>query len=108
MQTFQEVKEENDSIYYKWSVYNMPEAFDELNDSNRRLIEAYRKEYPLAKGYKAHKGVVDLKESPLYNFCCDILFNASSSVMEALKTEQDEYKRWDIAASADGVYLVWS
>lgn len=75
--TLEEAKRKNDEVFYKWLLYGRPEAFSELNDSNRDLIRAYIEENPNAVGYKLFEGIVELKNNPLYNFCCDYIFDGS-------------------------------
>lgn len=74
--TIKEAKEKNYEAYYNWTASGKPEAFEEMNDSNRDVIRAYLKEKPNTVGYKFYdSSIVDLKTDPLYNFCCDYLID---------------------------------
>ena len=75
--TLEEAKRKNDEIFYKWLVHGRPEAFTEMNDSNRELIRAYLEENPNGVGYKLFEGIVEIKNNPLHNFCCDYIFDRS-------------------------------
>ena len=57
MSNLQEAITHNNAAYAKWIAYGKPEAFTELNDSNRELIRAYLQDHPSARGYKYYYGV---------------------------------------------------
>lgn len=103
--TFAAAKNENDTIYCKWLRLGRPEAFSELNDSNRRVIRAYMDEHPDAVGYKFYEGLIELKDNPLYNFCCDYIFDRRLAET-VLKT--DPLKITDVLTTSNSCCLAWS
>lgn len=112
--TLEQAKEKNNDASMFWLWEGMPEAYDKLNDSNRDIIKAYLKEFPNAKGYKFHKGIIDLKsEKTLYNFCCDYVFNGTpeniTKIQAAEKAPNAFPKRLqNILEEANGICLLWS
>lgn len=105
--SFKEAKEQNDKIYCKWATCGKPEAFDELNDSNRNLIRAYLEENPNAVGYKFNGGIVELKDNPLHNFCCDIIFDRSL-VKELEKNKINPRNAMRVLNEKNSYCIVWS
>lgn len=105
--TLEEAKRKNDEIFYKWLVYGRPEAFTELNDSNRDLIRAYLEENPNAVGYRFSEGIVELRNNPLYNFCCDIILDRS--LAEKIKTmKPTDFIGKVLLNQKDTISIVWS
>lgn len=106
--TLNEAIENNKMIYYKWIIKGRPEADDNLNDSNRNLINAYKKNYPNAKGYMLYKGVVEIP-NVVYNFDLDYIFNGDDTeLIQELEKEKEEYKKLNILDKNNAICLVWS
>ena len=103
--TLEEAKRKNDEIFYKWLVYGRPEAFSELNDSNRDLIRAYLEENPDAVGYRLFEGIVELKSNPLHNFFCDYIF--SRSLTEKV-TSTKPIDIDDVLNEKNSLCIIWS
>ena len=103
--TLEEAKRKNDEIFYKWLVYGRPEAFAELNDSNRDLIRAYLEENPNAVGYRLFEGIVELKNNPLHNFFCDYIF--SRSLTEKV-TSTKPIDIDDVLNEKNSLCIIWS
>lgn len=98
----------NDEAFALWQQYGCPEAFDKLNNSTLNLMYAYRVKHPNAKGYKAHRGIVDIEAENMTNFWCDIIFDGDPKTIEAIEAEPDALKKMEIAKASDGKYLIWS
>lgn len=94
-------------IYVNWMRCGMREADDALNESNRRLIKAYQKEHPNAKGYKLWKGIIDIPEQ-VYNFGIDLIFDGTPEIINEINNESDEFKRLKIFEKYGAVGIVWS
>ena len=90
MSNLQEAITHNNAAYAKWIAYGKPEAFTELNDSNRELIRAYLQDHPSARGYKYYYGVIDLQSNPLNNFCCDYVFDLGSRIVVSIDPKKAE------------------
>lgn len=103
--TLEEAKKKNYEAYHKWRMYGRPEAFTEMNDSNRDLIRAYIEENPNAVGYKLFEGIVELKNNPLYNFCCDYIFDGS--LAEKVKNTKP-INIGDVLNEKNSFCIVWS
>ena len=104
MSNLQEAITHNNAAYAKWIAYGKPEAFTELNDSNRELIRAYLQDHPSARGYKYYYGVIDLQSNPLNNFCCDYVFDLGSRIVVAI----DPKKAERIFTPQNSICLIWS
>lgn len=103
--TVEAAKKKNDEIFYKWLVHGRPEAFSELNDSNRELILAYLEENPNAVGYRLFEGIVELKNNPLYNFCCDYIFDRSlTEKVKSIKPMNID----EVLNEKNSLCIVWS
>ena len=102
--SLQEAIRRNNVAYAKWMTYGKPESFAELNDSNRELIKAYLKEHPTAKGYKYYHGVIELHDHPLYNFCCDFVFDLGSRVVVSIDPKKAEHT----FTPQNSICLIWS
>ena len=103
--TFEEAKKKNDEAYLKWLMLGRPEAFSELNDSNRDLILSYLEENPNAVGYRLFEGIVELKNKALYNFCCDYLFDRS--LAEKVKTIKP-INIGEVLNEKNSLCIIWS
>ena len=95
----------HNAAYAKWRAFGCPEAFTELNDSNRELIKAYMAEHSKAKGYKLYHGEIDLHENSLYNFCCDFVFD---SEMIKPDTKCAPFRVSEQFSSRNSIILIWS
>lgn len=105
--TFEEATRKNNAAYRKWHMYGHPEAFTEMNDSNRDLIRAYLEEHPNTVGYKFSEGIIELRNSPLYNFCCDIIIDRS--LAENIKDmTPTEFISKVLLNQTDTISIVWS
>ena len=103
----------NNVIYCKWLSRSRPEAFTELNDSNRELIKVFMEEHPFATGYKFYHGLVELRGNPLYNFCCDYVFDPEEvNPVQVEKMEMELLKRPDVVLDVfntrNSICLIWS
>ena len=98
----------NADAYWNWRCNGMPEADDELNDSNVTLIRAYKERNPAAMGYKMHTGIVNIPNK-IYNFCFEFLLNGNDTeLINELNAETDELKRLDILHRNGAIALTWS
>lgn len=122
--TLAEAKHNNLMVFNDWKYYGTPEAYKELNDSNRELMKAYAAEFPEAMGLKINaerenKGIFKIADvKVLYNFCCEWIFNGTAENLKAVKEAAEEWrtsrkiealnKLEKILQAADGVCMVWS
>lgn len=113
---------DNGVIFSHWIYCQKPEAYDQLNNSNRKLIMAYAKMYPNAFAINVSKNVMKplkaVAETEMVNFCFDYLINGLkantiliSELLNCWEMKKDVkildqlYEQFDCA---DGVCLVWS
>lgn len=126
--TNNEAKQNNLIVFNNWRAYGRPEAYNELNNSNRELIKAYAEEFPEAMALKINiyteedkrsGGIFKINEAKnLYNFCCDYIFDGSAEnyavVKEAAEKWRTHKKIDDLheletaLEAANGVCIIWS
>ena len=58
-----------------------------------------------AKGYKYNHGVIELHDNPLYNFCCDFVYD-SAKVKPDVKS--DPFSITGQLTSRNSIILIWS
>ena len=85
--TYTEVREHNKAAFAAHWRNGRPEADDTLNESNRELIKAYAEEFPEAICLKLGYELKFFRpaEEPLYNFCCNYIFDGASENTEEIK-----------------------
>lgn len=97
--------------YARWSAWGNPEADDKYNDSVIEFIEAYKKTYPAAVGYKAHEGIVEITDK-IYNFHCDMVFNGTErnlqEVNAAIQAGKSALDMMNLIEGIGGEYIVFS
>ena len=108
IKTFEEVKAASDSAFMAWKNAGQCEACDSLNNSNRDMILAYTKRYPLAKAYKLWTGIVNIDVENPHNFCFDVLFDGQPESVNRIEQAMDEIARLNAAEAANGIILIWS
>lgn len=109
-------------------VCGQPEAYNELNNSNRELIKTYAEEFPEAMALKINiyteedrcrGGIFKINEAKiLYNFCCNYIFDGSAEnyavIKEAAEKWRTNKKIGDLhelensLEAANGVCMIWS
>lgn len=118
--TYTEAKESNKAAYIAHIYAGSPEADDRLNDSNRTFIKAYAEEFPEAVCLKLNPELRFFKpaEDPLYNFCCNYIFDGSAENAEEIKRLAADFwksgkiddlnKLDDELEKANVYYFIWS
>ena len=126
--TLTKAKRNNLIVFTDWMHYGCPEAYDELNDSNRELIKAYAEEFPAAMALKINLYTEDEKKTSgifkianaenLYVFCCNYIFDGTAESFEKVKAAVEKWRKGgsindlnkldQVIQEANGIIILWS
>lgn len=113
---------DNGVLFNHWYHIGKPEAYDQLNNHNRKLIQAYANGKSNGFGININENVLrplsDVRETEMTNFCFDYVLDGDMADVDLLVKLLNEWRNFGkvntleriyaILDEADAVCLIWS
>ena len=113
---------DNDVLFNHWYNIGKPEAYNQLNDHNRKLIKVYANDRPNGIGININENVLrplsEVRETEMTNFCFDYILDgnrADVNLLIDLLNKWNELHKVDtlneiytMLNQTDAICLIWS